>query len=342
MVCTSPSITNSLVLTSNKVINDFFTTYFEALQAATTQALTTITSIVNVLDAPKPAGIDWYGILTALGFGLAFLGAPTLALAILESDLQIGVKLASQAFLISLEQTPSLAKALYPTGTDESKTIQMGDLSTDLGQATTQLDGMINNAVQLLMSDVPTFIQYVQSGQYSGQTSYSLPNTSSGLEIALTTYLASTAMWKNSWYSSPSIGPYEPNEVASENNCHWGQNDVCTDEEGNAHYLSPDTGRMYSLELTNDWSSVTPYQLTQTIVNQTWAPLNILFDGAFNCTAMGYANTTNVQFTFNGTLNIACMSQLAMYTGCGQPCPCPLINGTCPFGSVSELLDGGC
>ena len=290
--------------------------------------------MVNELDPQKPKGIPWFDILTALSFGLAFLGAPTIAVSVL--NLETNAKFAAQSLLISLQQAPGSAKALMPTGTTDSKFYQIGELESRLGDAISELKTMINAAVEKLMSDMPTFVKFVESGKYSGQISYSLPNQTVGLNIALKTYLVSSSMSDNDWWASPVLGPFDldgPVTCMDENN-------VCTGpDNGTAIYYSPDTDRAYYLTSAGT-TSVSPYQLTRDLVANQWAPLNVLFDGAFNCTMEGHAGTNNINFNYDGTLNVACISQLPMLLGCSGTCPSPLINGTCPFGSVAERV--GC
>ena len=313
------------------VINDFFTTYYQALGFAISSAQLSISSMINVLDPAAPKGIPWIEILTALSFGLAFLGAPTLAVTLLNLETQF--KYAAQTIFISLQQAPGSAKALLPSGTDSSKFYQIGDLESRLGQASDALKTMINAALEKLMTDMPTFVKFVENGRYSGQASYSLPNQSVGLDIALKTYLVSMAMWNNGWFATPLMGPYDLNGPVT---C-MDENNVCT--EGNpgvlATYFSPDTKRAYGLHCSSSNPGTSAYQLTRDLVSNQWAPLNVLFDGAFNCTAEGHAGTSNINFNYDGTLNVACISQLPMYTGCGAPCPAPLINNTCMFGDIS-------
>lgn len=329
------------------VVNNFFTTYYGALVGAIGRTTLSITSIVNELDPPKPTGVPWADILSVITFGLAFLGAPTLAVTILESSLTPTVKLVSQAFLISLQQTPGVTKSLFPQGTESSRDVQVGDLQTDLGQAADQFSDMINRALELLMSDVPSFIYFVQSGKYSGDINFSLPNQTDGLDIALKIYLTSVAMGGNGWFAVPNVGPFTPDDVSPQYNCTFAENGVCTNDLGIAWYLSPDTGRLYVL-VNYGTTSVNPYQLTQDVVNNKWAPLNVLFDGAFNCTASGKAGSANVQFNWDGTLDIACISQLPMYVNCPSAvCPSSMINGSCPFGAEQDAPNapsgmGGC
>ena len=57
----------------------------------------------------------------------------------------------------------------------------------------------------------------------------------------------------------------------------------------------------------------------------------MLFDGSFNCTAAGRQGTSGpIQFNWDGTLNIACTSQMTQVVGCNVNCPL-LEDGSCPF-----------
>jgi len=275
-------------------------------------------------------------LLTVLSVALAFLGAPSIAVAVL--GLSILTRTAAQVLTISLQQAPSTAKALWPSGTQSSQSIQIGHVETALGNSTNQLANMINNALELLMSDVPTFIKFCESGQWSGSTSLSLPSKVEGLDYALRTYMTSEVMNQNGWNAMPSLGPYETVEDVTNSvggfDCNMGNNSVCTDKFGNEHawYWSQTTGRVYFFVNNKmNYQGASPYQILQDSVDQNWAILEVLFDGSYNCTLQGRFGNSVVNFNFDGTLDIACISQLPQVRRCGYPCPVSLVNGTCPF-----------
>ena len=262
---------------------------------------------------------------------------------------------AAQVLTISLQQAPSTAKALWPTGTQNSQSVQIGNLEAELGNSTNQLAEMINNAVQLLMSDVPTFVKFVESGQYSGTESLSLPSKVEGLDYALRTYMTSEALAQNGWVAAASVGPYEtaqdvenPNAGGGGGGCTMGNNSVCTDDEKTtACYWSQSTGRIYNFvnqgrrsrrSVTAHQRAVGPtaYQLLQDIVDNNWAILEVLFDGSFNCTQNGNFGNSIVNFNWDGTLDIACISQLPVTLPCGAVCPVALINNQCPFPTFND------
>lgn len=322
-------------------VNDFFTTYYSALGAAQADAQTVIQALVNELDPVKATHFNLLYLLTALSVALAFLGAPSIAVTVL--GLSLVTRTAAQVFTISLQQAPSTAKALWPSGTQNSQNVQVGNIESELGNSTNQLAGMINDAVELLMSDVPTFVHFCETGMWSGSTSLSLPSKVEGLDYALRTYMTSEVMSQNGWYAVPRVGPYESvNEVetglGTGFDCQMGNNSVCTNSVGSAYYWSLATGTVYTLANKNGFQApeVTPYQVLQDTVNNNWAILEVLFDGAFNCTLEGNFGNDLVNFNWDGTLNIACISQLPMTTMCGSPCPVPLVNNACPFNSTND------
>ena len=309
-----------------------------ALGAAQSDAQTVVQALINELDPVQPPKISLFAILTALSVGLAFLGAPSIAVSVL--GLSLITRTAAQVLTISLQQAPSTAKALWPTGTQSSQSIQIGNLETELGNSTNQLAAMINDAVQLLMSDVPTFVKFCEGGQWSSSQSLSLPSKVEGLDYALRTYMTSEVMAQNGWAATPKVGPYQTlqdveNNVAGGNGfgCQMGNNSVCTNSYGGAYYWSQATGNVYSFYATDQKKvQVTPYQLLQDTVTNNWAILEVLFDGSFNCTKSGNYGSSVVNFNWDGTLNIACISQLPMAGGCSLPwCPVPMVNGVCPF-----------
>jgi hypothetical protein len=307
-----------------------------ALRWTVSQASTKIWSLINELDPKHHSEFSLMNILSLLSLGLAFLGAPSIAVGLLAFEST--AKFASQAIIISVQQAPSFTKALWPSGTEDSKTIQVGQLNDLLGNATTQMMEMMNNALVLLMSDMPTFVAFAEGGRFSGSESLSLPEKTAGLDYGLTTYMLSEAMAKNGWFIGY-FGPVKREDVPRRFLCTYSDNNVCT-AYGMATFWSKDTGRVYLLNKQRS-DGKTPLQVTKDIVAQGWASLEVLFDGAYNCTAEGKAGSAAINFNWDGTLDIACVSQVPVNIGCGVPCPVAWINGACPFG-VNPIAVSDC
>ena len=149
--------------------------------------------------------------------------------------------------------------------------------------------------------------------------------------------MTSVAMNANGWLVRPYSGeffnsfadacPYSSNGPGSNYS-------ICSEDTGAASYWSPDTGRFYYLYKKDDISHASDHfdtlDLLLDIVNHEWAALNVLFDGSYNCTAGGQHGVEDVSFNWDGSLNIACTSQLTQLISCRDYCP-TLPNGTCPF-----------
>ena len=238
-------------------------------------------------------------------------------------------RFAAQAFIISLQQAPSVGKTLWPQGSDASHFLQIGALSQALSNASSALQGQLNAGLELLMSDVPSFVNFTQSGAYSGMTSLALPTKTEGLDFAFSTYLLSLAMGKNGWqaYKSQNLTKEEMTTSAAEG-CTWDANNLC----GQGFFASPVTGNVYNL-LVEKWpNNNDPNQVMKDIISNNWADLSILFDGAYNCTMAGLSGTGNpVNFDGGGNPDLACISQLPFCMRCFEPCPTYLVNGQCPF-----------
>lgn len=176
-------------------LNNFFTNWYLALQFAISQAQLIIGSVVQLVDPDQSTNLVLGEILTALTAGLAFIAAPEVDAA--EFAIDAATVSASEALITGLQQAPGVAKAIWPTGTLSTQVIQMAALDSQLDQLDGQASEMINAGLVLLMSDVPSFVAFVQSGSFSGANPYSLPSTVSGLDLGLKTFIVSTAIGQN-------------------------------------------------------------------------------------------------------------------------------------------------
>lgn len=312
--------------------------------------------MIQVVDVLVQPSMKLQDILLTLAVGLAFLGAPSFAIQFLSIQ-ATWLKGAVQTLVISAQQAPNVGRALWPVGTDSSQRIQTAELHMQLSNITGQMSAMMDNGVRLLMTDINTFVNYAgEKGRYSGPnvtntgegTGLTVPTATDAVAYALKTYLLSYAMWQNKWYATFDVGPYaSKEEVAKANNCIFDDaNQVCTVASGlaaTAIYWSPWTFRVYTLRCSHCPNNAkSPYQMVQTINQYGWAPLDVLFDGGFNCTAEGRAGSSAVNINYDGTLDLACVSQLPMYILCATMCPTALVNNTCLFGDVGSVEKGMC
>ena len=247
-----------------------------------------------------------------------------------------GSLIASQVgahLVIALQEAPMVARAIWPKGTEDSQLVQIGDIDEDLGNINKKLGSLLNAGLETVMKDLPTFVSFVQDGHFSGNEDISLPKTAAGLDMALKTFIVSTAMTKNDWKAFPIL--YMSREDLSDSKtCSFGPDnyDLCQDVQSPGYYYSNSSGIAYVLKGGGSASSKSPFDLMHDIVNNEWSTLGALFDGAFNCTASGNSGSDQpFHIKYDGTIDLSCTSQLKICGTCGMACVVPLINGTCPM-----------
>ena len=341
-------------LTTSTAINNFFYTYYQALYNAAGVVSNNVEKMIQTVDVIVQPSMRLQNILLAFAVGLAFLGAPSFAVQMLGIK-ATAIKGAAQVLVISSQQAPNVGRALWPAGTDRSEEIQTAELHIQLSNITGQMSDMMDGGVRLLMTDIATFVNYADNGRYSGPnvtntgegTGLTVPGGTDAVAYALKTYLLSYAMWQNKWWASYDLGPYTQDE-AGPAAC-WATQDIntCLNNQGSSGdtsvvYWSPYTLRKYTLQCQGPKGALKPTEMFQFIQYYGWAPFSVLFDGGYNCTAEGRAGSSSVNFNFDGTLDLACVSQLPIYRYCGTMCPVAMINDTCPFGDIGTVIDGAC
>lgn len=173
----------------------------------------------------------------------------------------------------------------------------------------------IVNALQLIMSDIGTFIAFAGDGIFS--TPFSQGDEpfgyKSGFTGALDTYILSEML--NGKSMSATAG-----QIAATNPCSSGDF-LCA-----SFYWSPVTQRQYTFSDSSMSSLITRVQGTLK------ADLPTLFDGAYNCTFAGQAGGSVVSLQADSSLNVACLSVLPIYVKGNCPEGATQVNGKCPFG----------
>ena len=209
-----------------------------------------------------------------------------------------------------------MAAAIWPSGTADSQNQQLANLDSFLSQIDSNFTAQITKGLYTIMSDVPSFNGFASSGQFSGPNNLSLPVDSDNLALGLRTFILSSAMSANKW-SAFMEDDVTMADVASSVtgsggfDCTFGPNNICISSvDTTPVFYSNSTARAYSLVL--DGAGPDPTSFLNEIVNKDWSTLELLFDGAYNCsTAPGGSGIGKPLDFFNGTaLNFACMSQL--------------------------------
>ena len=231
---------------------------------------------------------------------------------------------------------------MWPSGTESTKSIQIGDLDIQLLALTSDLTQMLNNGVQVVMSDLPSFLGFASTGAFSSNDVPSIPAETEGMDLALKTFLLTTAMTANGLgvgiqTLATSAAWLETSPDVSQA-CTLDANNRCGD-----YYWSTTYSQAFEISPMTD-SAPNVAGLMSWIENTSGATLSSVFDAAYKCTR-DYGNSENgdilsdeggslsslVNFGTDEKLDLSCLSQIRMTVTCGFPCPGNFRNGECPF-----------
>ena len=214
----------------------------------------------------------------------------------------------------ALKQSPNVAETMWPAPPN-SATETVANLANGALQNKAVMAPIVS-ALQLLMSDIGTFIAFAGDGIFS--TPFSQDDEplgyKSGYTGALDTYILSEMLAGKSMSATSG-------QIVATNPCSTG-NALC-----DKYYWSPVTQRQYTF---SDSSMLT-------LINQVQGSLEVdlptLFDGAYNCTFAGQAGGSVVSLQGDSSLNVACLSVLPIYIQGDCPEGATQVSGKCPFGS---------
>lgn len=180
------------------------------------------------------------------------------------------------------------------------------------------------------MTDLPTFISYASTGDWSTDLELSLQGDVIGLDFGLKTYILSSALAGNKYRGAVAIN-FTPTMIMQNTGCTF-SGDICTlTPEDLEWYVSTSTSRVYDFNAVNFNPDATQPRLMNDIESNGWTSLDLLFDGGWNCNVAGSQGGVPLNFDSNGNLDTSCMSQLQICIGSQDSCPTGLVNEQCPF-----------
>ncbi|KAL8733755.1 MAG: hypothetical protein Q9166_001949 [cf. Caloplaca sp. 2 TL-2023] len=255
-----------------------------------------------------------------------------MAASMLESGISQVAKYQMQSFAISLQQAPGVARSMWPSGDDLSRTYQIGALQEQVSNITVELGNTLSRGLKVIMTDVSTFIAFADHGRYINKPPLDPNQIKNDLALTLQTYLVSESLKQNNWWALPLVistkEEYEnlrdPPGLCTVHGC--SSPSIAVDQI----YWSSASGRQYRLQHGGSFSGTG--KVLDEIRKANWANLPLLFDGAYNCTFHAQEdNPQIVHVNYDGTLDVGCVSKLPIKIPCGTPCPQLAPDGSCPF-----------
>ena len=162
----------------------------------------------------------------------------------------------------------------------------MASLSDDLGNLDSSIRARINAGLQLVQTDVPTFLAFAAGGQFSVPSPPSIDKQTAGLEEALKTYLVSKALDSNNYMGIIWIGMNEVITESTHGRCTVDFPGFCTanninmwhSDNSNADYLlAPKSGTGDNTPASN---------MIKDIFEKKYTTGNQLYDAAATCNGM--------------------------------------------------------
>lgn len=230
-------------------------------------------------------------------------------------------------FLKAIQQSPSVAKIIWPIGSIERESIEITTLYSQLDTVIEALGPRISNALAAVQgrnqSDISDFLAFAGRGDFSGPRAEmpDLVKDTSGLLIGFTTFLVSEALVIDGWHVDVAEGTNplamsQPNATcpAWSYNCGQFKNldcysyddyDQCTDNywwhgklTNSAYSLSKDPYNGYFESATKNEKD--PTQIMHTIFSNGWSTGQLLLENAGLCVleASLAAAWSQVNFTF--------------------------------------------
>lgn len=255
----------------------FFNSYYLAIGNARSASTDSIAGIVSLLNPTKTNNAELSNLNFALGIGLTFVKLDGFAAPLTESLIGIVVNAAKQA--------PQVARYLFPGPPGDTKFVQLGQISNQMGTLTDNLQKNVAIALSVIQNDTSTFLSFTGSGAFSNNPVVKMDQQSDSLLTALNTYVISLCLQANDWQISRAIDTDMNQLMANGTKLTWNIPDCGTGYNQNsicgAYYWNKTIDVSYTLTNTDDMFQNPAPIMQQFFAN--WTTPQLLFDGALQC-----------------------------------------------------------
>lgn len=180
-------------------IQNWFFTYFLAVQGANGLAADSVNTIVRTLDLPIPKPFPVLELLSVLAFAFGLMSPSGYAEVLPRLGQKVvgfGAQSPGEYLLRAVQNTPTLARNLMATGDLSQSEVQIAQLGSDLARITSQLQTNIQNSLVMVLSNFTLFFDFVRDGFFSTQIE-DLNTLTQNVTRSLNTYLVSQALQDN-------------------------------------------------------------------------------------------------------------------------------------------------
>ena len=226
----------------------------------------------------------------------------------------------------------------------QSQDVQISNLKQELAAASSALKDRMNAGLHEVMYNKASFADLASSGLFSGADAPSIPDNEDALTAGFKTYLLTRALSENEFHG----------RIYHAGGRLWFRHQCVPnappDDSGALWWYNATTQRVYDIDKVENDQSL---QLSRDIVEKNWADYPFIFEGSVECAVRGGSGSDEaalVGFRSDGTLDMACLSQLDIWTDWvatvhapddPKPCLTELVNGGCPVRTCAgtELIN---
>ncbi|KAI9849737.1 MAG: hypothetical protein M1838_006273 [Thelocarpon superellum] len=309
--CTPPtniySAQDYYVLYNIYAINQFFNSWWTALNAASALAADTIGTIVRYISPPQQTNVIVQDVLVALGASLAFLDLPAaLAVTAVEGVVYSCVEKA-------LQQTPGILRFLFPATTVQPVDVEITELSSQIAGIVLQFQSQVSDTVSAIAQNATTFVAWAGTGGFSG-TLPALDAETDNLYQVLNTYVISQAY--NAKNIVATVGrDTNVQQLQANSTLQYDLNCASYDANGvcGAWWYDNQTNNAYALDdpktMSHNFHDDMEY-----LFHNNWTTGAMLFGGAYQCKGTDqYQQPPSISLNSQG-LQTGCMSTLQVCT----------------------------
>ena len=151
----------------------FFTDWYLAYECAILEVAFVNPSLITFVDTDKTSNFILGDMLNAFSASFAFLSVP--GISALTFGIEETTANAPKALVTALLQALGASRAIWPTGITSSRVLQFGDLAGTLGSIDTDVSDMVNGDLEVLMTNVLSFVSFASTGAWSGGNAFHCP-----------------------------------------------------------------------------------------------------------------------------------------------------------------------
>ncbi|KAI4159470.1 MAG: hypothetical protein LQ342_006549 [Letrouitia transgressa] len=294
-------------------VNQFFNSWYQAISNSAPTAQYNIGKIVEIIDIPEKTSVALQWVLIALQGIFAIVPGPLGVYAANSWKFNNQWQAISQVISNAVSVAPNAFRFIFPTGTADSKLVQLADLSHNFANVIMTVKSNINVTLSEVMGNSTAFLAFAQKGNFSGKPP-SLPEQENYLYYGFNTYLISQALNGNNVYGV--ISPGTDVKALANNGSKLNYPIDCKDYDDygicDAWWYSTNYRSSFTLDNFDHMNRNYGRNMYDLISNFTTGEL--LFEGAYACHSEGnFGQPVNITINAGG-INTACISQLKILT----------------------------